>query len=331
MTACRPASPPGRPCRSARVRAAAGHRHRHAFLSRHRFRLAGQLYRHPVAGRPPRRSVRLADPGQHATRPASSMPIPRRSPASSTAAASPRAAARGRAAQPALLAAGDDQRHPARGARAPGGGSGVRRRRRDRRHRQPGPAAQSRIVRAVTTVNAADDRAAGGAWRSQALTAFPSRSRSPRTARSRWRCWTASACGCARSIGRLSIRSIPAGLGAAGPSLSPHPQPRKRGARPAAAGGRLDAVRRRSGAPDPARRGRGRRSCGRRGCRDRARAGARRPLRLLHGRLRPRASRPIGSSSPTTGTSPIALRRAVICPNLVARAGSQRNGMPLWR
>ena len=51
----------------------------------------------PVARRRQPRPVRLADPGQHATRPASPMPTPRRSPAGSTAATSTRERARGRA------------------------------------------------------------------------------------------------------------------------------------------------------------------------------------------------------------------------------------------
>ena len=64
---------------------AAGHRDGDPLLSRQRLRLAGQLCRRPLARRRPCRSVRLADAGEHATRPASPTPTPRRSPAGSTA------------------------------------------------------------------------------------------------------------------------------------------------------------------------------------------------------------------------------------------------------
>ena len=47
-----------------RAKSFSGHRDGHPFLSRKRLRLAGQLYRHALAGRPPPRPLRLANPGQ---------------------------------------------------------------------------------------------------------------------------------------------------------------------------------------------------------------------------------------------------------------------------
>ena len=64
MTACRRACRRGRPCRCARA-APRRHRHRHLVLSRHRPRLAGQLCRHPSRATAPASPVRLADSGQH--------------------------------------------------------------------------------------------------------------------------------------------------------------------------------------------------------------------------------------------------------------------------
>ena len=250
------------------------------------------------------------------------------------------AAARGRAARPALLAAGDDQRHPARassraGVAASGGAASAT------ADRSPAPmptiaGAESSSVSRPSCRRRQEDLGDLKLYRIPEPVTVAARSQKqvalPRSGR---------ACS-------VRPRLSPARLDPTTPTAAPAPSAllvtRNRtdeGLGLPLPAGRLHAVRRRRRPADPARRGRDPRPCGRRGCRDRARRGDRashaadrrepRPgaaARLsAHRHQRPGRAGPLrGRVRRRRGRAVAAARRRLVAPQRPAALGGDRAG-----